>query len=87
MGYLMVGALLFTYCSNENLIRDTYLRRNMDEQGWVPIHLIASFAKVSFLGNLWVLPVFAYVIVGPLIVGQLMVSSCFFLCESRIFEI
>lgn len=49
----MVGALLFTYCSNENLIRDTYLRRNMDEQGWVPINLIAGFTKVSFLGNLW----------------------------------
>ncbi|KAI8536950.1 hypothetical protein RHMOL_Rhmol10G0296700 [Rhododendron molle] len=37
------------YFSNENLIRDTYLRRNMDEQGWVPINLIAGFAKVKLL--------------------------------------
>jgi len=37
------------YFSDENLIRDTYLRRNMDEQGWVSIHLIASFAKVKAL--------------------------------------
>ncbi|XVF62223.1 hypothetical protein PTKIN_Ptkin08bG0200100 [Pterospermum kingtungense] len=36
------------YFSNENLIKDTYLRQNMDEQGWVPIKLIAGFKKVSF---------------------------------------
>ncbi|GAB4847582.1 hypothetical protein Ancab_026645 [Ancistrocladus abbreviatus] len=34
------------YFSEENLIRDTYLRQNMDEQGWVPIALIAGFKKV-----------------------------------------
>ncbi|XP_023754172.1 la-related protein 1C [Lactuca sativa] len=37
------------YFSNENLVRDTYLRRNMDEQGWVPASLIAGFKKVSYL--------------------------------------
>ncbi|KAL4366364.1 hypothetical protein GQ457_05G012140 [Hibiscus cannabinus] len=37
------------YFSNENLIKDTYLRQNMDEQGWVPIKLIAGFKKVSLL--------------------------------------
>uniref|UniRef100_A0A7N0TNA3 HTH La-type RNA-binding domain-containing protein n=1 Tax=Kalanchoe fedtschenkoi TaxID=63787 RepID=A0A7N0TNA3_KALFE len=36
------------YFSNENLIKDTYLRKNMDEQGWVPIKLIAGFKKVCF---------------------------------------
>ncbi|KVI02922.1 la-related protein 1C-like [Cynara cardunculus var. scolymus] len=37
------------YFSNENLVKDTYLRRNMDEQGWVPVNLIAGFKKVSCL--------------------------------------
>ncbi|OWM66467.1 la-related protein 1C isoform X2 [Punica granatum] len=37
------------YFSEENLIKDTYLRQNMDEQGWVPISLIAGFKKVSNL--------------------------------------
>ncbi|KAE8707146.1 putative Basic-leucine zipper transcription factor family protein [Hibiscus syriacus] len=37
------------YFSNENLIKDTYLRQNMDEQGWVPIKLIAGFKKVALL--------------------------------------
>ncbi|KAK1439218.1 hypothetical protein QVD17_05034 [Tagetes erecta] len=37
------------YFSNENLVRDTYLRRNMDEQGWVHVSLIAGFKKVSSL--------------------------------------
>ncbi|CAI0392805.1 unnamed protein product [Linum tenue] len=37
------------YFSNENLIRDTFLRQNMDEEGWVPIKLIAGFNKVSHL--------------------------------------
>nr|KAJ0214793.1 hypothetical protein LSAT_V11C400212970 [Lactuca sativa] len=34
------------YFSNENLVKDTYLRQNMDEQGWVPVSLIAGFKKV-----------------------------------------
>ncbi|POO00809.1 Transcriptional repressor poly-beta-hydroxybutyrate-responsive [Trema orientale] len=37
------------YFSNENLIKDTYLRKNMDDQGWVPIKLIAGFNKVLHL--------------------------------------
>lgn len=37
------------YFSNENLIKDIFLRKNMDEQGWVPIKLIAGFAKVKNL--------------------------------------
>ncbi|KAE9596564.1 putative winged helix-turn-helix DNA-binding domain-containing protein [Lupinus albus] len=34
------------YFSNENLVKDTFLRQNMDSQGWVPIKLIAGFNKV-----------------------------------------
>ncbi|CAL0314489.1 unnamed protein product [Lupinus luteus] len=37
------------YFSNENLVKDTFLRQNMDSQGWVPIKLIASFNKVMQL--------------------------------------
>nr|XP_004287781.2 PREDICTED: la-related protein 1C-like [Fragaria vesca subsp. vesca] len=37
------------YFSNENLIKDTFLRRNMDDQGWVRIKLIAGFNKVMNL--------------------------------------
>ncbi|CAL5324239.1 unnamed protein product [Camellia sinensis] len=37
------------YFSNENLIKDTFLRQNMDDQGWVPINLIAGFKKVMIL--------------------------------------
>ncbi|KAK9062051.1 hypothetical protein SSX86_019235 [Deinandra increscens subsp. villosa] len=37
------------YFSNENLVKDTYLRRNMDDQGWVSVSLIAGFKKVSSL--------------------------------------
>lgn len=37
------------YFSNENLIKDTFLRNNMDKDGWVPIALVASFKKVMQL--------------------------------------
>lgn len=37
------------YFSNENLVKDTFLRQNMDDQGWVPIKLIAGFKKVTYL--------------------------------------
>ncbi|KAK4778098.1 hypothetical protein SAY87_018285 [Trapa incisa] len=37
------------YFSVENLIKDTFLRQNMDGMGWVPIRLIAGFRKVSNL--------------------------------------
>ncbi|KAG0474882.1 hypothetical protein HPP92_014568 [Vanilla planifolia] len=39
------------YFSPENLCKDTYLRQNMDEQGWVPISLIAGFNRVKRLTN------------------------------------
>lgn len=39
------------YFSDENLVTDTYLRLKMDDQGWVPIEVIASFNKVSRLTN------------------------------------
>lgn len=35
--------------STNNLCHDTYLRGRMDDQGWVPIDLIASFPMVCFL--------------------------------------
>ncbi|KAJ4870898.1 La-related protein 1C [Raphanus sativus] len=37
------------YFSEENLIRDTYLRGHMDDQGFVPLHVIAGFKKVAEL--------------------------------------
>lgn len=37
------------YFSTENLIKDTFLRQNMDKDGWVAISLIASFKKVMQL--------------------------------------
>nr|GMD89761.1 la-related protein 1C-like [Ipomoea batatas] len=37
------------YFSNENLIKDMYLRKEMDDQGWVHVRLIASFKKVAEL--------------------------------------
>lgn len=40
--------LNFVNCSDENLIKDTFLRGKMDEQGWVPISLIATFKRVGY---------------------------------------
>ncbi|KAK7855970.1 la-related protein 1c [Quercus suber] len=37
------------YFSDANLVKDDYLRSNMDDQGWVPIALIASFPRVRSL--------------------------------------
>ncbi|XP_064949668.1 la-related protein 1C-like isoform X1 [Musa acuminata AAA Group] len=37
------------YFSPDNLCKDLFLRRNMDDQGWVPISLIASFNRVKQL--------------------------------------
>nr|XP_010933359.1 la-related protein 1C [Elaeis guineensis] len=39
------------YFSSDNLCKDIFLRRNMDEQGWVPINLIAGFNRVKQLTN------------------------------------
>ncbi|KAG5145064.1 hypothetical protein JHK84_030607 [Glycine max] len=46
---LTVDIPQLVYCSNENLVKDTFLRQNMDDQGWVPIKLIAGFNKVMHL--------------------------------------
>ncbi|XP_071923455.1 la-related protein 1B-like isoform X1 [Coffea arabica] len=37
------------YFSDANLVKDDYLRSNMDDDGWVPIKLIASFPRVQHL--------------------------------------
>lgn len=39
------------YFSEENLLRDFYLRRKMDAKGYLPITLIASFHRVQALTN------------------------------------
>lgn len=39
------------YFSDANLIKDEFLKSNMDNQGWVPISLIASFPRVKNLTN------------------------------------
>lgn len=39
------------YFSPENLFKDGFLRQQMDEQGWVPVSLIASFKRVMQLTN------------------------------------
>ncbi|CAN6481231.1 unnamed protein product [Victoria cruziana] len=39
------------YFSGDNLCKDIYLRKNMDEQGWVPISVIANFNRVRQLTN------------------------------------
>ncbi|KAL0347476.1 UNVERIFIED_CONTAM: La-related protein 1B [Sesamum calycinum] len=37
------------YFSDDNLVKDNFLRSKMDEHGWVPITLIASFRRVQQL--------------------------------------
>lgn len=37
------------YFSVANLVKDNFLRSNMDEEGWVPIALIAGFRRVQIL--------------------------------------
>lgn len=39
------------YFSEENLVRDFFLRRKMDSDGYLPITLIASFHRVQALTN------------------------------------
>ncbi|KAI3734401.1 hypothetical protein L6452_13869 [Arctium lappa] len=39
------------YFSDENLVKDNFLRSQMDEEGWVPIALIAGFRRVQSLTN------------------------------------
>ncbi|KAK4368160.1 hypothetical protein RND71_011952 [Anisodus tanguticus] len=47
--YSKIVSQIDYYFSNDNLIKDTFLRQNMDEQGWVPVNLIAGFKKVMQL--------------------------------------
>ncbi|KAF9530045.1 hypothetical protein CPB83DRAFT_763940 [Crepidotus variabilis] len=46
--YYLLGQLEY-YLSPQNLAQDFYLRQNMDERGWIPIPLIASFNRVTQL--------------------------------------
>lgn len=39
------------YFSDANLVKDDFLRSQMDEEGWVPIALIAGFHRVQKLTN------------------------------------
>ncbi|KAK6453720.1 uncharacterized protein RJT20DRAFT_100560 [Scheffersomyces xylosifermentans] len=39
------------YFSLENLIRDIYLRKNMDAEGWVSLDLILNFKRVKIIIN------------------------------------
>ncbi|XP_015632468.1 la-related protein 1C isoform X1 [Oryza sativa Japonica Group] len=39
------------YFSDDNLCKDIFLRRHMDDQGWVPLPLIAGFNQVKKLTN------------------------------------
>ncbi|KAK8958388.1 hypothetical protein KSP40_PGU007283 [Platanthera guangdongensis] len=39
------------YFSPDNLCKDLFLRQNMDEQGWVPISVIADFNRVKQMTN------------------------------------
>lgn len=44
--FLLVSYLFACY-SEDNLVKDDFLRSKMDDQGWVSISLIASFPRVS----------------------------------------
>ncbi|RKP28333.1 winged helix DNA-binding domain-containing protein [Metschnikowia bicuspidata] len=39
------------YFSLENLIRDLYLRKNMETEGWVDLDLILNFKRVEIIIN------------------------------------
>lgn len=39
------------YFSEDNLARDTFLRRQMDDDGWVPLAVIAKFNRVASLSS------------------------------------
>ncbi|XP_022949956.1 la-related protein 1C-like isoform X2 [Cucurbita moschata] len=47
--YAMIVSQIEYYFSGENLVKDTFLRQKMDEDGWVPVRLIATFSKVKRL--------------------------------------
>lgn len=37
------------YFSIQNLVKDVFLRSKMNEEGWIPLHVIASFNRVRML--------------------------------------
>ncbi|KAJ4950180.1 hypothetical protein NE237_027012 [Protea cynaroides] len=39
------------YFSKENLVKDAYLKSLMDDEGWVPVHVIAGFRRVNAITN------------------------------------
>lgn len=39
--------LLIFICSADNLSRDEHLRDQMNDEGWVPVRVIAGFRRVS----------------------------------------
>ena len=39
------------YFSNQNLVKDMYLRRHMDNQGWVSIEVIYNFPRIKNLST------------------------------------
>ncbi|XP_026433042.1 la-related protein 1B-like [Papaver somniferum] len=47
--YSTIAKQIEYYFSSVNLCKDIYLRQNMDEQGWVPVSLIAGFHRVEQL--------------------------------------
>jgi len=58
------------YFSEENLAKDFYLRRKMDCEGYLPIHLIASFQRVQTLTQDFDLVMEAVLSSGKLEVNQ-----------------
>ncbi|XP_078439949.1 la-related protein 1C-like [Wolffia australiana] len=49
--HMMLAKQIDYYFSPENLCKDTYLRQNMDKEGWVAISLIANFNRIKVLTN------------------------------------
>jgi la-related protein 1 len=47
-----VDFITFSFGSDENLQNDHYLISLMDDQGWVPVSIIADFKRVHFLAIL-----------------------------------
>lgn len=41
------------YFSEDNLSRDGYLKSQMDQNGWLPLRVIANFNRIRMLGGSW----------------------------------
>jgi len=44
-----IGRQVEYYFSQENLVRDIYLRNNMNSSGWIPLTIIANFNRLRML--------------------------------------